>query len=120
VEETVVWADGESVSYCYGRGQGLASACLVLGGILLTMGSRHVESCFLVVGLGGVIVTVMLLGDNLGGLVKRFLFILQKEIFSPRVRGRVKIDSGSLMERLRFVPDVVKRFLAVFDTLELR
>ncbi len=47
-------------------------------------------------------VTMMFEGDNLGGLVKRFLFILQQEIFSPRVRGRVKIDSGSLMERLRF------------------
>jgi len=120
VEETVVWADGESVSYCYGRGQGLSNAHQLLGVIMLAMGSRRVESCFLVIRLGGVMVTILFLGNNLGGLVKRFLFILQKEIFSPRVRGRVKIDSGSLMERLRFVPDVVKRFLAVFDTLELR
>jgi len=58
---------------------------------MLAMGSRRVESCFLVVTLGGVMVTVMLLGDNLGGLVKRFLFILHRAIFRRRLRGREEL-----------------------------
>jgi len=38
VETMVVWADEHLVSYWYGRGQGLANAGLVLGGILVVMG----------------------------------------------------------------------------------
>lgn len=48
----------------------------VLGGRLLAMGSRYVESCSLVNGLGGSMISNVFLGDDPGGLPKRCLFVL--------------------------------------------